>query len=92
MKKAKQLLYIAGILLFSSMVLAAPSQRTPAQKEYIFKYNLNNAKFEVKRTDSTYELAYEFAAKQCFSYYSKRTQLTESKGLEIIDICANPRS
>jgi hypothetical protein len=64
----------------------------PVSKEYSFKYNLNGNSMEIKRTAASYEDAFRVAAKECFSYYKGGAKVSEERGLDIIDVCANPRS
>lgn len=53
---------------------------------YTFKY-----KDHVESvTAPTYEQAYKIAAKQCFAKLNA-IYTTEEHGLEVIDICANPK-
>lgn len=63
-----------------------------ASKQYEFNYTLNNTKLNIKRSAATYEVAYAQAAQDCFQFYKKQTRLTEEKGIEIIDVCANPKT
>lgn len=57
-----------------------------------FKYKFKNDILDVSEKSSDYNEALKVAAQKCFYYYSKRTDLNEQIGLEIIDICANPKS
>jgi hypothetical protein len=61
-------------------------------KEYTFKYKLSGESLEIKRSAASYGDALEGAAKQCFQHYKGKHSLSESRGLDIIDVCANPRS
>ncbi|WP_415061459.1 hypothetical protein [Bdellovibrio sp.] len=86
----KTLLTIA-ILAFSCSSFAWTSKEAPG-KEYTFKYQLSGQTLEVKRAAGSYEEAYEQAAQQCFSFYKGAGKVSEDRGLDIIDVCANPRS
>jgi len=48
--------------------------------------------FEYSSTAPSYNEAYERAAKACYSHFKDGKPLNEDKGLDIIDVCANPRS
>lgn len=84
------------IVFLSIMTLSCSSfawtSRDAAGKEYTFKYKLSGTTLEIKRTAPSYEDAYEQAAQQCFNYFKNGQRVSESRGLDIIDVCANPRS
>lgn len=61
-------------------------------KEYNFKFNLSGEALEIRQAASSYEDAFEKAATQCFKFYKGKGRVSESRGLDIIDVCANPRS
>ncbi|WP_413581580.1 hypothetical protein [Bdellovibrio sp. HCB288] len=62
------------------------------QKEYTFKYKLSGQSFEIKKQAQSYEDAYRVAAQQCFNHFKGAGKVSEERGLDIIDVCANPRS
>lgn len=86
----KTLITIA-LLAFSCTSFAWSSKGTP-DKEYTFKYKLSGQTLEIKRSAASYEDAYEGAAQQCFNFYKGAGKVSEDRGLDIIDVCANPRS
>lgn len=61
-------------------------------KEYTFKYKLSGQTLEVKKSAPSYEDAFEQAAQTCFNFYKGAGKVSEDRGLDIIDVCANPRS
>ena len=61
-------------------------------KEFTFKYKLAGEQLEIKRQAASYEDAYEQAAQDCFRHFKGSGPLSEDRGLDIIDTCANPRS
>lgn len=70
-------------LLLPSLLLAT---------EFKFKYKDGSESLQIKVTEKSWESAYKFAAKQCFHYFMKKeAKFNEERGLDIIDICANPR-
>lgn len=79
------------IFLFTCSSFAWTSKE-PVSKEYTFKYKFSGETLEIKRSAASYEDAFEGAAKQCFHHYKGNQSLSESRGLDIIDVCANPRS
>jgi hypothetical protein len=75
------------VLTFTSMVHAAPSV-----KNYSFKYVAAKSNtFTITRTAASKDEAYKLAAKDCFKKLTGNKYPGEEKGLEIIDICANPK-
>jgi hypothetical protein len=86
----KKFIFIAVMALSCSSY--AWKETTPLAKEYVFKYKLNGQILEVKRTAPSYEDAFQAAAQQCFNFYKGPGHVSENRGLDIIDVCANPRS
>lgn len=62
------------------------------QQEYKFKFNLKGSTYEYKQSSSSWEKAFELAAKACYQHFKSGQKLSEEQGLDIIDVCANPRS
>lgn len=80
-----------ALLAFSCSSFAWVSKEAP-KKEYLFKYQLAGQSLEIKRGAASYEDAFEQAAQQCFKFYKGEGRVSENRGLDIIDVCANPRS
>lgn len=87
----KALITALVIAIFSSTSFAW-SANSPTSKEYRFKYAMKGDTLEISRTGQSYEDAFQDAAQQCFNYYKGTKKVSESRGLDIIDVCANPRS
>lgn len=68
------------------------SSHEPVTKEYLFKFKMAGQILELKHEGQSYEDAYEKAAKECFHYFKGNGKVSENRGLDIIDVCANPRS
>lgn len=92
-----------AILILMTMSAVASSAfawvSTPtAVKEYSFKFTLKDAAtkqekiWQTRESAPSYEEAFEKAAMACYRYYKNGERLTEERGLDIIDTCANPRS
>lgn len=82
-------------MILSSLLMsfkASAAVRPTEPQEFRFKFNFKGQSYEVRQKSQSYEDAFEKAAKACFSYYKAGQKLNEEKGLDIIDICANPRS
>lgn len=59
---------------------------------YTFKFKASSTMtFQINKKAATKEDAYKLAAKECFQKLTGGNYPGEEKGLEIIDICANPR-
>lgn len=91
----KQLILILMLAISSTQALAW-KETAPTQKEYAFKFDpehkLSKETFELKKSAPSYEDAFDSAAQQCFQHYKGQGKITEDRGLDIIDVCANPRS
>ena len=80
-----------AMIAFSCSSFAWTS-RDVASKEFTFKFRLAGKSLELKKSAASYEEAYENAAKECFKFYKGAGKVSEDRGLDIIDVCANPRS
>lgn len=80
---------IKAILIHATAILLCS---TANATEYKFIYTLNRDKLQYKIEAKTWEKAYENGAQFCFDFFSKSNKpFSKEKGLDIIDICANPR-
>jgi hypothetical protein len=59
-------------------------------KEFKFTWTMDGGTLKYKINKDTYEKAFDYAAVFCFDFFKKKKPLTEERGLEIIDVCANP--
>lgn len=59
--------------------------------EYTFKYMLKGESLQIKMQGKDQEEAFDRAAQQCWKHYIKKQKFTSDYGLDVIDICANPR-
>lgn len=87
----KYLLVILLASLYFSTSFAFVSTQ-PNEKSYAFKYHIGKQTLEFNQKAATYEEALEKVAFKCFSELKAGKKLNEETGLDIIDICANPRS
>ncbi len=87
----KKLLIVAAFMTMAQSAGAWIST-APAQKEYNFKFQLKGQTLELKKSAVSYEDAFEAAAQQCFKFFKGEGRISEERGLDIIDVCANPRS
>lgn len=80
---------ILSILLTALLAGAKPVEAT---KSYSFQFKAPQAKvFSITQKASSREVAYKLAATECFRKLTGDKYPGEEKGLEIIDICANPK-
>jgi hypothetical protein len=85
----KTLLLIFGLItVYFSTSFAAV---TPDTKEYGFKYKFSGQTYEFKQLAGSYEEAFERVAVLCFNKLKNNQIVSEERGLDIIDVCANPR-
>jgi len=85
-----------SLLLTLLLALSSPGfawiEKAPQQKSYDFQFKLKSDTFKYSRTAASYEEAFEDAAQACFKHFKSGRRLSENEGLDIIDVCANPRS
>jgi hypothetical protein len=95
MKKSIVLKLFATALLLACFSLTAMASTNPHAGEdqlFQFKFRMKGELYEYSQKSSTYEEAYERAAKACFQHFKAGRHVSEDQGLDIIDVCANPRS
>lgn len=61
-------------------------------KPYVFTFKMSGETFEYKKDADSKEEAFEHAAKACYQHFKGDKKLSENKGLDIIDVCANPKA
>jgi len=65
---------------------------TAEAKEFKFTYILGRDQLQYKTNADTWEEAFKRGADFCFDFFVKKESvISEDRGLDIIDICANPR-
>ena len=84
MKKTLLILTLLGCF----NVFAATQQDI---KSYKFVYQLDKQIFEVKKSAANKDIAFKLAAKECFQQLTAGKYPGEERGMDIIDICANPK-
>lgn len=76
------------VLFTGQMLLAAAS----APQAYNFRFTAaKNKTFSITQSATSKEEAYKLAARECFKKMTANRYPGEERGLEIIDICANPK-
>ena len=74
--------------IFLTLLLCSTASAT----EFKFTYTLGRDQLQYKTEASDWKTAFNRGAEFCFDFFVKREKnLTEEKGLDIIDTCANPR-
>lgn len=74
-------------------ILIGMISSTVFAKNFHFVVLLGRDKFEYKIKADTWEEAYSREADSCFHFFINRagSSITEKRGLDIIDACANPK-
>lgn len=88
MKCLITLLMVLGLSLQASAWISQERE----DKLYSFKFRMKGELFEVTQSSSSYEEAFERAAKACYQHFKGGRRISEDQGLDIIDVCANPRT
>ena len=84
--------FIILTILFMGFAANAKIQPAEAAKSYVFQFKAPQAKvFSITQKASSREVAFKLAATECFRKLTGDKYPGEEKGLEIIDICANPK-
>jgi hypothetical protein len=86
-----RMLALAAII-FTTASAQAWVSTNPKDQLYSFKFHMKGETYEYQQSANTYEEAFSNAAKACFSHFKAGRHLSEDDGLDIIDVCANPRS
>ena len=74
------------------ITLALLAVGTANAKPFSFQFKPSNAKvFSITKSAASHDEAFKLAAKECFTKLTGNRYPGEEKGLEIIDICANPK-
>ncbi len=60
-------------------------------KNFKFSYSAGKQIFEVQTTAANRDAAFKIAAKECFQKLTGGKYPGEDRGMDIIDICANPK-
>jgi hypothetical protein len=84
--------FILFAILSLTLQASAWVSTNSAEKVYSFKYRLKGEVYEISQSSGTYEEAFERASKDCFRHFKNGQRLSEDQGLDIIDVCANPRT
>jgi hypothetical protein len=79
---------IIGLILSASTAAFCAPENQSFKFEYKTKQYSN---FTIVRSAKSKEEAFKLAAKDCFKHLTHDKYPGEEKGLEIIDICANPK-
>lgn len=74
------------------ILLVVLSEATLASQKFDFKYSFDGEKLAISQEAPDYYAALTKAAKSCFSHFKAKTKSSPQKGIDLIDVCANPRS
>lgn len=74
------------------VVIALLGPSAFSAQKFDFKYSFEGEKLSISQEAPDYYAALTKAAKSCFSHFKSKTKANQQKGIDLIDICANPRS
>lgn len=80
--------YVSSLIL---LVFLA-GHNSQATQKFDFKYSFEGEKLAVSQEAPDYYQALEKAAKSCFRHFKSKTKANHDKGIDLIDVCANPKS
>ena len=86
MKKLNTISVLFVLTLFTQGAFSAVETKT-----FQFNFKFKGESYKITNTAPTWEKAYEIAAIDCFKHFQGNNRLSEDQGLDVIDVCANPR-
>lgn len=87
----KKVICLAVLTLMTAQAHAWVSSN-PKDQLYSFKFHMKGETYEYQQAANTYDEAFTKAAHACYSHFKDGRHISEDEGLDIIDVCANPRS
>ena len=93
----KQIRFYALLMMYvftmAAPIAFAATDRSPSSsaKEFTFKYQYKNDRLEIKTKSNSWEEAFQMASQQCFTKLTKNRDINYDTGMDVIDVCANPR-
>lgn len=79
-------------IILATILLCSTSQAKEFKFTFVFEQGRTENKLQYKTDADSWEQAYKRGSSFCFDFFAEReTDLTEEKGIDIIDACANPR-
>lgn len=81
--------YVSSIFLGATLLF---TQASLSSQKFDFKYTYEGEKLAVSQEAPDYYQALEKAAKSCFRHFKSKTKSNHQKGIELIDVCANPKA
>ena len=80
------------ILVILALIACSQTFASTQVKEFKFVFKATvNSNIEVKKQATTKEAAFKLAAHECYQHLTAGKYPGEERGLDIIDICANPK-
>ena len=79
---------MTNLILLASVALAVGHKAE--LNSYRFQYQFQDAKFEYQSSAPTWQIAFHQSAQACFQQFKGRIE-SESDGIDLIDVCANPK-
>lgn len=78
-------------LLMLSVLTIFSFNLAKASETFNFKYQFQGEVLTISQEGHDQNHALSIAAKSCFRHFKGNKKINESKGLDIIDVCANPK-
>lgn len=88
--KAEVFMKNLNLLMLSILTLFSFNLASAAET-FNFKYQFQGEVLTISQQGNDQNHALTIAAKSCFRHFKGNQKVNESKGLDIIDVCANPR-
>lgn len=84
--------YVSSVFLLVILIFSTFSQNGFAVQKFDFRYSFEGEKLAISQEASDYYQALEKAAKSCFRHFKPKTKSNYDKGIQLIDVCANPKA
>ena len=81
-----------GVIMKTLAILIFLTGSIAQAKPYDFKFKMKSEVYEYSTAADSYESAFEKAAQACFNHFKGGRRVSQDVGLDIIDVCANPKN
>lgn len=81
-----------AFIILNLILIIFLSHSARAFEKFQFKYDYQGDRLFLTQEADDANQALKLAAKICFKHFKGPDKISEEKGLDIIDICANPKN
>lgn len=81
-----------GFIFLNLILIVFFTNSAKALEKFQFKYTFQGDRLFLTQEAEDPNQALKLAAKICFKHFKGPEKISEEKGLDIIDICANPKN